>query len=75
MGPKKARKNVRKIEVHADTPTEFESGDTAGDNQSRRVEREQREREETHKQQREERELEEARGTETPQKETSQMEE
>ena len=29
MGPKTARKNVRKIEVPTDTPTEFEQGDTA----------------------------------------------
>ena len=32
-GPEKARKNVRKIEVPTDTPTEFVLGDTAGDMQ------------------------------------------
>ena len=31
IGPKKATKNVRKIEVPTDTPTEFELGDTAAD--------------------------------------------
>ena len=34
---------MRKIEVPTDTPTEFESGDTATDIQRRREEREQRE--------------------------------
>ena len=29
MSPKKGRKNVKKIEVPTDTPTEFELGDTA----------------------------------------------
>ena len=36
---------MRKIEVHTDTPTEFELGETAADMQRRREEREQRERE------------------------------
>ena len=63
MGPEKGRKNVRKIEVPTDTPTEFELGDTAADIQ-RREDREQREKE-AEKQQREERE--EAKTAETPQ--------
>ena len=42
MGPKKAGKNVRKIEIPTDTPTEFVMGDTAGDNQSRREEESQK---------------------------------
>ena len=50
MGLKKARKNVKKIEVPTDTPTEFELGYTAADIQR-----------EAEKQQREEREREEAR--------------
>ena len=41
--PKMARKNVRKIEVPTDTPTEFELGDTTSDIQRRREEREHRE--------------------------------
>ena len=44
MGPKKGRRNVRKIEAPTDTPTKFELGDTAADIQRRREEREQRER-------------------------------
>ena len=51
MGPKKGRRNVRKIEVPTDTPAEFEFGETAADIQRRREEREQREREEAEKQQ------------------------
>ena len=60
MGHKKGRKNVRKAEVPADTPAEFELGDTAADTQMKE-ESEQREREEADKQQREKREREEAR--------------
>ena len=59
MGPKKAKKNVKKIGVQTDTPTEFELGNTAADIQRMREEREQREgeeEEEAEKQQREERE-------------------
>ena len=41
--PYKSRKNVGKIEVLTDTPTEFELGDTAAVIQRRREEREQRE--------------------------------
>ena len=39
IGPKKGRKNVRKIKVPTDTPTEFELGDTAADTQMRRKSR------------------------------------
>ena len=39
MGPKKGRRNVKKIEVPTDTSTEFELGDTAADIQRRREER------------------------------------
>ena len=53
-GPKKARRNVRKIEVPTDTPTEYELGDTAADIQRKREEGKQREREDSEKQQREE---------------------
>ena len=52
MGNKKARKNVRMIEVPVDTPTEFKLGDTAADIQRKIEEREQREQEEAEKQQR-----------------------
>ena len=45
-----SRKNVRRINIHTDTTTEFEFGDTAGDIQRRRDEREQRKREEAEKQ-------------------------
>ena len=31
MGPKKARKNMRKTEFPTDTPREFKLGDTAAD--------------------------------------------
>ena len=62
MGPKTGRRNVRKVEVPTDTPTEFELGDTA--TVLRREKTELREREEAEKQQRQERE--EARRTETP---------
>ena len=65
MGPQKARKYVKKVEVPTDTPTEFELGDTAADIQ-RRQERQQRERE-AEKQQREENEREKPRRAETPQ--------
>ena len=41
MGPKKGRRNVRRIEVPTDT--EFELGDTAPDIQRGREERAQRE--------------------------------
>ena len=41
IAPKKARKNVRKIEAPTDTPTEFELGDTAADIQKKREVREQ----------------------------------
>ena len=44
MGPKKGRKNVSKIEVPRDKPTESELGDKAADIQRRREKREQRER-------------------------------
>ena len=54
MGPKKGRQIARKIEVPTDTPTEFELGYTPAETQSRRQDREQRERAE--KQQRKERE-------------------
>ena len=64
MGPKKATKSVRRIEVHIDPPTEFELGDIATDIQRRREEREQRKGEEAEKQQREERE--DARKAKTP---------
>ena len=67
MGPKKLRKNVRKIQVLTDTPTEFELGYTAADIERRRVDREQREREEAEKHQREEREREETRRLEDTQ--------
>ena len=43
MGTKKGRRNVRKIEIPTDTPTECELGDTAADIQ-RRKEMEHRER-------------------------------
>ena len=43
MGPKKSRKNVRKIEVPTNTPTEFDLGDTTAGIQRRREKREQRE--------------------------------
>ena len=43
-------RQVMKIKVSTDTPTEFELGDTAADIQRRREEREQREREEVVKQ-------------------------
>ena len=46
MGPKMARKIVRKIEFPKDNPTELEFADTAADIQGRKEEREQREREE-----------------------------
>ena len=55
MAPKKVRKNVRKVEVPKDIPTEFELRYTAADMQKRRAKREQREREKAEKQQREER--------------------
>ena len=42
MGPKMGRKNVRKIEIPTDTPTEFEFGDTVADIQRRREEIEHR---------------------------------
>ena len=44
MGPKKGRRNVRKVEVPKHTPIEFELGDAAADIQRRGKEREQRER-------------------------------
>ena len=44
MSPKKARKNLRKIEVPTDTPPECELGDTTVDIQRRRQGRKQRER-------------------------------
>ena len=53
MGPKKARRNLRKTEVPTDTPTEFELGDTAAVLQRRREEREQGDRKEAEKKQRE----------------------
>ena len=46
MGPKKGRRNVRKIEVPTHIPKEFELGDTAADIQRKREEGEQRAREE-----------------------------
>ena len=55
MGPEKARKNVRKIDVPTDTPTGFELGDTAADYQRRRKQTEKGERVKEEKQQREER--------------------
>ena len=64
MGPKKSRKNVRKIVNPTDTPTGFELGDTAADIQRRRQKRELRERNKAEKQQREE--MEETRRPETP---------
>ena len=68
MGPKRPRKNARKIEVSTVTPTEFELGDTAAVMQRRRgAEREQRGREEAEKQQMGEEERDEARKSETPQ--------
>ena len=56
MGPKKGRKNVRRI-MPTDTPSECQLGDTVADIQSRRNS----ERNETEKQLREEKEKEEAR--------------
>ena len=35
MGPKKSRKNARKIEIPTDTPKEFDLGDTAANIQGR----------------------------------------
>ena len=68
MGPKKSRKNVKKIEVPTDTPIELELGETAADIQRRRRKAiEQMEREDAEKQQRKERDREEARKAETPQ--------
>ena len=49
MCPKKGRRNVRKVEIPTDTPTEFELGDTAADIQRQREEKEQRKRKETQK--------------------------
>ena len=43
MDPKKGRRNMRKIDVPTDTPTEFDLGDTAADIQRKREEREQSE--------------------------------
>ena len=45
MGPEMAIKNVRKIEVPTDTPTDFQLGDIATDIPGRRERREQGERE------------------------------
>ena len=42
MGPKKLRSNVRKIDIHTDTPTEFDMRGTAADIQKNREERGQR---------------------------------
>ena len=42
VAPKKARMNIRKIEIPTDTPTDFEFGDAAADNQRLRVKMEQR---------------------------------
>ena len=69
MGPKKARKNVRKLEVPTDTPTMFELADTAADIKRRREEREQRERKESEKQEMKEKTREEAWRVKTPQDE------
>ena len=52
MCPKKGRKNVRKMEVSTDTPTDFELGDTAVDIQRCMEEKEPRGGEATQKQQR-----------------------
>ena len=66
MGLKKGRR-VRKIEVPTCSVPEFELGDTATDNQQRRLEREAREREEAQQQQQREEETrrEEARAEKT----------
>ena len=42
FGPKSPRTDVRKIEVHVNTPTEFELGDTAADIKRRREVRDQK---------------------------------